>query len=230
MSQQIPRTVARAIRAARETDVARHVHLRNVPKTVLPNDLWRLCARAEIENVESVDIDYENLEPTGSAWITLTASDFVPNVIRKFHTGIYLGASRVTASSEPLKAARLLSRSRGERGREQAAARGVIGSGPSAGVTGGARNVCLSGFPATMPVEAIKTYLKSFKLAGTVPGEKEVLKLEPASKEVFNTSARFLVRLASSSEAHRLVRKLHETDYDEVARERKWRIKAHIVY
>ncbi|KAI0690573.1 hypothetical protein BC835DRAFT_171861 [Cytidiella melzeri] len=206
----------------------RHIQLHNVPKSALPADIWRLCSRAKLENVETVDIDYQYLRPTGRAWLTLTDPSYTERTMRKFHDGIYIGASRLQPSKDARQSAEFLTRARGERGRMQAAGRGALGSGPSARVSGNEKNVALSGFPEYTQVEWVKDFLKSFKLSNTVG--KEVLKMPMLTKESFNSCTRFLIRLASSSEAHRLVRKLHETDHEEASKDRKWRIKAHIIY
>ncbi|KAI0093910.1 hypothetical protein BDY19DRAFT_284731 [Irpex rosettiformis] len=213
------RTIQSAKRGRVRADITRtrHIQLHNVPKTAQPGDIWRLCTRAKLENVES-----------GNAWVTLTNASFSDSTLKKFHEGHYIGASEISASMNARKDAEFLRRGRGEKGREDAANRGVLGSGPSARISGGEKNVCLSGLPDYTTVDVVKRILKSFKF--TSSGEKEVVKLEQATRQYTNSTGRFLVRLASSSEAHRLVRKLHETDFNEINKNRQWRIKAHIVY
>jgi len=207
-------------------DVTRRIQLQGVPKSALPTDIWRLCARANIENVETVDIDYNRFEPTGNAWLTLTNSRFIPSTVKKFHEGIYIGAARISANAH--NGSSLLVRMRGFKGRAQAAERGVLsGNGPSAGLSAGSMNVTLSGFPNWVSVAYVKQFLKSYRLAGTTDGQKEVVKLDAVTKE---SSARFLIRLVSSSEAHRLVRKVHELDWEWNKGDSKARLKAHIVY
>ncbi|KAI0811025.1 hypothetical protein BC629DRAFT_1023191 [Irpex lacteus] len=176
----------------------------------------------------SVDIDYKHLRTTGNAWVTLTSPSFSDSTLKKFREGHYVGANVVKASMDAYKDDEFLTRSRGEKGRADAANRGVLGSGPSARLSGGEKNVCLSGLPEYASVEVVRRVLKSFKL--TSNGEDEVVKLEPITGHGTNATARFLVRLASSSEAHRLVRKLHETDFNETNKNRTWRLRAHIVY
>lgn len=125
----------------------------------------------------SVDIDYKHLRTTGNAWVTLTSPSFSDSTLKKFREGHYVGANVVRATMDAYKDDEFLTRSRGEKGRADAANRGVLGSGPSARLSGGEKNVCLSGLPEYASVEVVRRVLKSFKL--TSNGEDEVVKLEP---------------------------------------------------
>lgn len=123
-----------------------------------------------------VDIDYKHLRPTGDAWITLTDASFSDATLKKFHEGYYIGANEIAAKMDARKNTEFLTRARGGKGREDAANRGVLGSGPSARISGGEKNVCLSGLPENTTADNVKRILKSFKLTST--GEQEVVKLE----------------------------------------------------
>ena len=71
------------------------------------------------------------------------------------------------------------SRTRGVRGRADAAERGIItGDGPGGGITGGKRTVVIAGLPGKMTAAAVKEWLKSFKLAEANTEEKEIAQVE----------------------------------------------------
>ena len=67
-------------------------------------------------------------------------------------------------------------RSRGLKGREEASERSIItGNGSQGGITDGGRGVLLSGLPGKITTDAVRRYLKNYKLMG---GQAEVVKLE----------------------------------------------------
>ena len=139
-------------------------------------------------------------------------------------------------------------RIRGAKGRIEAAQRGIVaGDGPNGGITSNNKSVVLYGLPGKMTVEALTYYLKSFKLADPAPESKEIVKMDlyvHVRSACFTTvlipyisppghqslTSRFLVRLASSSEAHRLVRKLHETFYEPEIFDKRYRVRARVIY
>jgi hypothetical protein len=137
---------------------------------------WRTQRIYNTTNGFTVDIDYNHLSPNGHAWITVTNESHTGHVLKKFRDGLFIGASRVDASTNVGHSANFSKRSRGGKGRADAAARGVLGKGPSAGLKTGANSVSLSGFPEYTKPEFVKIFLKSFKLATS--GEQEVVKLD----------------------------------------------------
>lgn len=71
------------------------------------------------------------------------------------------------------------SRTRGPKGRMEAAERGIIpGTGPDTGIPHQGRCVVMYGLPGQLTVETLRAFLKSFKLAGMENGQKEVIKVE----------------------------------------------------
>ena len=71
-------------------------------------------------------------------------------------------------------------RSRGIKGRENAANRGAVtGSGPDAGVREHGKNVVIWGLPGRLSPEGLKEYLKGFRLAGSTNDEPDIIKIEP---------------------------------------------------
>ncbi|KAH9951225.1 hypothetical protein B0H21DRAFT_269749 [Amylocystis lapponica] len=220
--------------AARSTDLfipqSHHIQLRSLPRSALPTDIRRLCAKQRIENVDSVALDYDRFLPTGKAYVTLTQPDFVPSALRSLK-GTIVGGAMIEAGSVREDQVHRPTRTRGARGRAQAAERGIMdGNGVGAGVTSTGRSVVLSGLPGKLTPDALKEFLKSFKLAGHDNDKREIVKLEIDGHEKFAFTSRHFVRLASVSEAHRLVRSLHMTFFHPEIHDTKYPIHARVVY
>lgn len=125
-----------------------------------------------------VDIDYRRFVPTGTAWVTLTGNEFVRRAAQNLDGAVLAGHTVSAAPAEDGIDSEIRPRTRGARGREEAAERGlVMGDGPSGGITGSGKNVVLYGLPGKMTAEAAGYYLKAFKLAGN-SGSKDIVKLE----------------------------------------------------
>ncbi|GJE86928.1 RNA recognition motif domain-containing protein [Phanerochaete sordida] len=210
----------------------KRVAINNVPKTALPADIRRLCIKSGVsENIAKVAIDYKRFIPTGTAIVTLTDSAFIRSAVSSLHGSIIAG-HEVTATSiaDDDSEEMLQPRARGVKGRVQAAERGVTtGDGPAGGTKSGGSNVVLYGLPGRMTPEAAWYYLSGFKLAGATARDKDIIKLPSASEKATLTS-KFQVRLASSAEAHRLVRKLHETYYEPEIFDMRYRVRARVIY
>ena len=134
--------------------------------------------RSLVSCVVAVDIHYQGLEPTGTAWLTVTSGGLTSHVVKKFYEGIYLGAFRVAAAADTRSSGNFSNRGRGQEGRREAAERGVVGSGPSGKLpSGGSRSVAISGLPTSLGVQDMRNFLKRFKFAGDTSESKEVIKL-----------------------------------------------------
>jgi len=117
-------------------------------------------------------------------------------------------------------------RSRGLKGREEASERTIVtGNGIQGGITDVGRSVLLSGLPGRMSKETVRRFLRDYKLMG---GQAEVVKLESNTKSVL--TSRVLVRLSSASEAFRLVRNVHMTNYEPDTWEDKYTIRAQLIH
>jgi hypothetical protein len=67
-------------------------------------------------------------------------------------------------------------RSRGLKGREEASERSIVsGNGSQGGITDGGKSVILSGLPGRITTDAMRLFLKNYKLMG---GQAGVVKLE----------------------------------------------------
>ena len=140
-------------------------------------------------------------------------------------------------------------RSRGLKGREEASERSIVsGNGYQGGISDVGKSVLLSGLPGKITTDAVRWFLKNYKLMG---GQAEVVKLDASVSLSFlargpfthpyprigfryrNTkgvlTARMLVRLSSASEAFRLVRNLHMTNYEPDTWEDRYTIRAQLI-
>ncbi|KAI0928481.1 hypothetical protein AcW1_005717 [Taiwanofungus camphoratus] len=207
-----------------------HIVLRNLPRSALPSDIRRLIANAKVENVADVALDYRRFGPTGKAWIELTNPNFVNRASRALNGGMVGGNLIEATPAKPFVEASH-HRVRGVKGRLEAAERGLItGNGPAGGVKDSARGVVIWGLPGKMTPDSLKDYLKNFKLAGLEAGKVPIIKLEVADAPKFALRSRHYVCLASVSEAHRLVRKLHMTFYRPEVHGERYSLRAHVVY
>ncbi|PSR74109.1 hypothetical protein PHLCEN_2v10065 [Hermanssonia centrifuga] len=128
-----------------------------------------------------VEIDYSGYRPTGRAWVTTTAPEHTPSTITALKRRMVGGMIIRAHSATPNVPNGLSMRSRGKQGRAEAAERGILrGNGPSANFpsSSSGRTVVISGLPGMMTTDALKTWLKSFKLAGSTAEEKEIIKVE----------------------------------------------------
>ena len=70
-------------------------------------------------------------------------------------------------------------RTRGRKGRDEAAERGIItGNGPSGGIVSNGKQVAVTGLPGRITADAMKDWLRSFKLADNHRQEKQVAKID----------------------------------------------------
>ncbi|KAK7693396.1 hypothetical protein QCA50_002964 [Cerrena zonata] len=209
---------------------SRYMKLSNVPRSTTPADLRRFCAKNKIENTESFILNYERFRPTGTAFISFTKPDFTPNALKVLH-GNTLGGSRIEA--ELVRPHDFNSggftRTRGIKGRAEAAERGLFdGTGPNAGLTRNGANVLITGLPGKSTVDIIRTFVRSYKPAG-FEDKGDVIKVELPHMRMAVTAS-FVVRLASVSEAHRLVRNLHMVYYRSDLFHEKYPLRAHVIY
>lgn len=122
---------------------------------------------------------YSRFKPTGTALVTLKRPDFLRENLRLLDnisiSGTLLKA-RPAVFDDPSAA---FPRGRGAKGREDAAARGVLdGNGPHAGIGNNGKNVMVWGFPGKTEKLAVKYIVRDFDLARNNDGEFKVFKIE----------------------------------------------------
>lgn len=72
-----------------------------------------------------------------------------------------------------------ITRTRGVKGRLEAAERGLFtGNGPNGMSTGQGKGVVIYGLPGKLTPGGLRTYLRNFKLASAEAGQQEIVKLE----------------------------------------------------
>jgi len=184
-----------------------------------------------VTGVKEVAVNYERFSPTGSAYLTLVTSEVLNYNLKKLQHTTISSLPITAASSYP--PGHVLRRARGERGRMNAAGRGVVlGNGPRAGLLSGGKNVALWGLPGKLANEALKGYLQNFKLAGTEGGKREFTRIDLQSSITpsFSRVSKHVVRMSTEAEAHRLVRVLHMTYFEPEIHKQKYLVRARVIY
>ncbi|KXN82584.1 hypothetical protein AN958_02435, partial [Leucoagaricus sp. SymC.cos] len=185
----------------------RQIILKNVPRTATSTDIRRVINKAGVRGVSDIAIDYEYFKPAERAILTLVSADYLKPNLRALAN---LSISGIPVQAQPHVAeAQSRSRMRGHAGRVEAALRGtLLGNGSHAGIANNELTVTLGGLPAQTSTEYLAGVLKDFKVAKTMKGHPQIVKL-PLPPDAFSLTSKFLVTLTSITEAHRLVRKLH---------------------
>ncbi|KAI0273551.1 hypothetical protein BC834DRAFT_214318 [Gloeopeniophorella convolvens] len=201
-----------------------HVRLFGLPRSATPADITRLLAKHNVQGVSKVALDYYRFDPTGRAFLTLASAHDLPRVLAALRE-VKLFSHTLRPATTPVPVAPP-ARARGAKGRGEAAERALVaGSGSQGGITDVGRAVLLAGLPGRISPDSVRVYLRQYRLLG---GEAEVVKLERRGKSSLTT--RVLVRLATPSEAHRLVRDVHMTKYEPEIWEDKYTIRAHVIH
>jgi len=226
-SKNFINTVRREVSAVNQERL--YIQLRGLPRTALPADVQRAVKRQGAKGIKEVTINYERFSPTGGAYLTLTSPDVLNHNLKNL-TDTTIASLPITAASSP-PPERIPLRGRGERGRMHAAERAIVfGNGPRAGMLSGGKNVVLWGFPGKLAATALQGYLQNFKLAGTEGGKKEFTRIQLSNPYQFSRVAKYLVRMSSEAEAHRMVRVLHMTYFEPEVHNQKYLIRARIIY
>ncbi|KAF5386888.1 hypothetical protein D9615_001895 [Tricholomella constricta] len=192
-------------------DSQRQIALTGVPNLTTPGDIRRAIA-GKLQGVADVELDYFRFRPTGRAFITLTRHEFLRDNLREL--------GKLTLCGIPIKSAAVNSkdvdgrqRTRGSKGRAEAIARGAIqGTGPRGQFPNAERNVVMWGLPGRLESNELEAALHGFKLARSAKGQATIVKI-PLPEDRFSMYSRFLVTMASVSEARRLVRNFHLTEW-----------------
>ncbi|KAH9048174.1 hypothetical protein EDB84DRAFT_1458818 [Lactarius hengduanensis] len=201
-----------------------HVKLTGLPRTATPADITRLLGRNKIHNITKVALEYQRFEPTGSALLTLSQPSVLPKIVGALKQLRFFGHT-MTPRTLP-SPTEIGVRSRGLKGREEASQRNVVtGNGYQGGITDGGRSVLLSGLPGRISADSVRKFLRNYKLMG---GQAEVVKLETGTKK--ELTSRVLVRLSTASEAFKLVRNVHMTNYEADTWEDKYTIRAQPIH
>ncbi|GLB35418.1 hypothetical protein LshimejAT787_0209830 [Lyophyllum shimeji] len=208
---RIPRNVlARRCLGTQAESRQRHIALSGLPNLTTSGDIRRAIT-GKLQGIADVELDYFRFRPSGKALITLTRHEFLRDNLRALE--------RLTICGIPIKAQAVdfqeggLPRTRGSKGRAEASARGAIqGNGPRGNFPNTERNVVIWGLPGKLDPQELEEKLRDFKLARTQKGHATIVKLD-IPEDRFTMFSRFVVTMASVSEARRLVRQLHMTEW-----------------
>lgn len=206
---------------------AKHIELSNVPLTAMPSDIRRAIARVGLQGVSDVAIDYHRFSPIGRALISLTDPALLRNDLRLLE--------KFTIAGTPVYATpRFIEerhhRTRGEKGRAEAAERGIgSGDGPHAGLLQNLeKTTVVWGFPGKMSPKMVDSILKDFRVVRTKQDLPRIVKV-PLPDDAFSMVSRFVITLDSVSEAYRLVRQFHMTHYDHDIFGTKYTLRAQVI-
>ncbi|KAJ7098048.1 hypothetical protein B0H15DRAFT_823878 [Mycena belliarum] len=191
---------------------ATQIELSNLPRTATPADVRRLILRGQVQGVEDASIEYRRLEPTGRAYLKLTQPEFLlPNLD---------ALEKVTVSGvQPVA----------EPSARPAMSDQMNGNGLGSELASDGKCVVIWGLPkAVLPVVVDQTILRGFSVP---PGEDYIFKIpDTLGPKAFTFTSRFLVRLASVSEAHRLVRTIHMTNHRPERNGARYPLRARVIY
>ncbi|KAF8803490.1 hypothetical protein BYT27DRAFT_6726275 [Phlegmacium glaucopus] len=187
---------------------ASHILLKGVPTTATSGDLRRAVMLAGVQGITEVSLIYRRFAPTGEALLTMAVPDYAQDALRAANKITFTGSEEISASLT-IDSRFSRQRSRGVQGRADALNRGLLGSGPSAGFPS-RKTVTVSGVPGRATVHNIRQLVQEFQLADD---ETNSVLQAPLPENKFSMYTRFVVVLASESEAQRLVRKFHLTPF-----------------
>ncbi|KAJ7063172.1 hypothetical protein C8F01DRAFT_61118 [Mycena amicta] len=173
---------------------ATQIELSRVPLTAKPADIRRLVSRAQAPGVEDVAIEYRQLQPTGRAYLKLNHTSFLLPCLKALESvsisGIHPVAEPCDRKVPPTRL-----------------------SGLSSELASHGKHVVVWGIPRG--VGGGHTALE--KLLGSLHFHRPTLPEQYIDKLPLRHSSsivdRFLVRLSSVAEAHRLVQQVHMTHY-----------------
>ena len=130
--------------------------------------------------IYKVSINYNRFVPNREGFISMTNLSYVQNALNLLPRSS-IGGYHISAVPCDSLVVEQPVRTRGFKGRAEAAERGIIsGDGPSAGISRQGRNVILYGLPYRLSAPGLRSYLRNFQLEDiSATGEEEVIKIEP---------------------------------------------------
>ncbi|KAG5728351.1 hypothetical protein E4T56_gene19212 [Termitomyces sp. T112] len=172
------------------------ITLYDVPNLFTPGDIRRAIG----DKIQEGVIDYKGFRPSGKAMINLEKTEQLGRALKAL-TPLYVCGIQVQPvphySSDPFQDSGNGSR--------------VTGNGPDGNYPNVERNVVLWGLPGRTSVTEVTAALSKFK-TDEKKGKAVVVKLDKPDGQ-FTIFSRFIVTMASVSEARRLVRAWHMTPW-----------------
>jgi len=247
LEQQFPQPARSDQRGQRQRAPTNWVALWDVPKTALHNDVRRAVGRAGVDQKYDVYLDYFRFQRNGQAYLRFSSPEDVNAAMQRIG-----GRGRFQITAQDIICApvpqpdSLVRRQRGIQGRAIAAQKGkTLGNGPDAGTSSRGRDVVLYGLPGKIEAEDVFAALTGFEINSKSrettdignEGDADELDEDEHTQAVIklpqsgrSLTSRHLVRLANTSEAHRLVRKLHMTYWEENIWGTKYMCRARVIY
>ncbi|QRW00288.1 hypothetical protein RhiJN_28306 [Ceratobasidium sp. AG-Ba] len=186
------------------------VRLSGLPRAVAPADLYRHAASLGLVDLQNAHLDYKNFIPTGRGWLRFGKAEHAARAVKMLQSSRLAAhplRARITKEIDIIRAGQPF-RARGEKGRVEATERGLLtGNGPDARVKERGTSVYLWGLPGTTYSHDLARVLEPYGLRVTAEDEYPVRQIHRKTP-----TARFLVRLSTTSGAHRLVRDFHMTE------------------
>ncbi|KAH6918947.1 hypothetical protein BKA70DRAFT_1214714 [Coprinopsis sp. MPI-PUGE-AT-0042] len=160
---------------------ANHIRIANLPPLTTTKELKKILQQNGLKEVENVALLYKRFKATDEALIALGCSSHLESNLSTLNKLDIYGAKLKAQPYTPQEGWDLTSgrRSRGHKGRKEAAERGVWnGDGPNAGIRGLniERAVTIWGFPGKATVDAVEKFLEAFKISRTKDGEAMIYK------------------------------------------------------
>jgi RNA recognition motif-containing protein len=212
----------------------RHILLKNVPTTATVSDVRRLVKRAGLNGVSTALILYKNFKPLGRALLVLHTPEYLVSNLRRLANTSIGGFSITATSADPLKVEPLTARTKDLPGKLVESFRQVgqshsVGD-PIHGPTSAAsRSVTVSGLPGRLELSAVKHYFRHYDVLGQETGKHLITKV-PIPEREFSLFSSYLIHLSSPSEAHRLVRNIHQTYFLPTYNGNKFKLQARILH
>ncbi|KAG6874059.1 hypothetical protein C0995_006916 [Termitomyces sp. Mi166 len=201
---RIPRAVLQTRRNMSSIDnytIPNRITLYEVPRLITPSDIRRAIA-GKVEDVMNVQLDYKGFRPSGKVVITIGNTEHLAKSLRAIKSLTVCGMeTRAVAQYGP-----------DPTGVKRLANKSVDGNGLNGNYPNLERNVVLWGLPGKATIDNVATALSNFKTEKKY-GKPVIVKLEkPEGK--FTIFSRFVVTMASISEARRLARAWHMTPWN----------------
>ncbi|EJU05766.1 hypothetical protein DACRYDRAFT_20149 [Dacryopinax primogenitus] len=226
----------------RQQTASNWMRLLEVPTTALHSDIRQALSRSGVTGRFDVYLEYYRFLRRDSAYIKFenkidakTANEKIGGRGKFQISGHDVVAIAANQPSNVPGIDRSLSLDFGPRGTF------TTGSGPDAGLFSRGTSVCLYGLPGRIQAEDVEAALRGFALRKPTRREQVVDDDPQAAEEHLpsvnklahngrSLTSRHLVQLENISEAHRLVRQLHMTYWDEHTWGTKYICRARVVY
>ncbi|EIM20815.1 hypothetical protein WALSEDRAFT_69496 [Wallemia mellicola CBS 633.66] len=182
-----------------------HYKLTNIPSTATLNDIKRLIARSAKTNPLSADSNFQVAFYTSKFPNDTHRANvkFTNNQVRESFKRSLRVFDRLSLSTSQLKCTEIT--------KDKDELNGLTHYQPSSHP---GQTVLITGLPGRLIQHDIQNWLRSYHVDQSSNSSQEPITSLHIPSDKFNGTSKWLVRLNSISEAHRLVRNLHQTNWD----------------